>query len=130
MQELRVWSSHACFLNPNFDSSWERQLAFHHCQDLAGRQAAGNIRGAEEGADHTVFIDEDGRRRRHVLTVFPRSRVQHRNRVYQLVVMIGHDCQLRKSLLRLPGVIQTIDRNGDDAGVALGESVVMRFELT
>jgi hypothetical protein len=32
--------------------------------------------------------------------------------------------------LRLLGVIQTIDRNGDDAGVALGELVVMRFELT
>ena len=80
-----------------------------------------------KGADHTVFIDEDGRRRRHVLTVFPRSRMQHRNRVYQLVVMIGHDTELRKILLRLLGLIQTIDRNGDDAGVALGESVVMRL---
>jgi hypothetical protein len=30
----------------------------------------------------------------------------------------------------LLGVIQIIDRNGDDAGVALGELVVMRFELT
>jgi hypothetical protein len=77
-----------------------------------------------------VFIDEDGCRRRHVFTVFARSRVQHRDRIDQLVVMIGHDYQLRKILLCLLGVIQTIDRNGDDAGVALGELVVMRFELT
>lgn len=68
-----------------------------------------------------MFIDEDRRRNRHVLTVFPRSRVQHRNRVNQLVVMIGHDGQVRKILLRLLGVIQVIDRNGDDAGVAPGE---------
>jgi len=77
-----------------------------------------------------VFIDEDGGRCRHVLTVFPRSRVQHFSRVNQLVLMIGHDCQVRKILLRLLGVLQTIDRNGDDARVALGELVVMRFELT
>lgn len=50
-----------------------------HCRkNLAGRQAAANIRGSEEGANHTVLIDEDRRRRRHVLTVFPRARVQYR----------------------------------------------------
>jgi hypothetical protein len=37
---------------------------------------------------------------------------------------------MRKLLLRLLGVIQTIDRNGDNAGVALGEFILTRFELT
>src|SRR5262249_14711925 len=39
--------------------------------------------------------------------VFPRSSVQHRNRVNQLVVMIGHNCKVRKILLRFLGVIRT-----------------------
>ena len=77
-----------------------------------------------------MFIDKDGRRRRYVLTVFARSRVQYFDRINEFVVGICHDDQVRNVLLRLLRVIQTIDRNGDDAGVALGELVVMRFELT
>jgi hypothetical protein len=80
--------------------------------------------------DHTVFIDEDGGRRRHVLTVFARSRVQYLDCINELSVGICHDDQVRKVVLRLLRVIQTIDGNGDHAGVSLGELVVMRFELT
>ena len=111
-------------------SSRNCQFLIHHRQHLAGRQAAADIRGAEQGADHTAFVDENGSRRRHVVTAFPRPRVQHRNRVHELVFVIGHDGQMRKLLLRLLGVIQTIDRNGDNAGVALGEFILTRFELT
>ena len=62
--------------------------------------------------------------------MFARSSVQYLDRIDEFVVGICHDDQVRNVLLRLLRVIQTIDRNGDDAGVALGESVVMRFELT
>ena len=82
-------------------SAIARALVIHNRQHFPGRQAPGDTRGAEEGADDTVFIDEDGGRNRHVLAVFPRSSVQHRNRVNQLVVLIGHNCQVRKILLRL-----------------------------
>jgi hypothetical protein len=77
-----------------------------------------------------MLVDEDGRRRRHVLTVLARSSMQYLDRINELVVGICHDDQMRKVLLRLLRVIQTIDRNGHDAGVAPGELFVMRFELT
>src|SRR5262249_40226403 len=124
--------------SPSSSFSWwlllsfsrDGQVLIHRRQDLAGRQAAGYTSWAEEGADHTVFINEDGRRRRYILTVSSRPRVQHRDRVDQLVLMIGHDRHVRQILLCQLGVIQTIAGNGDDAGVALGKLVVMRFELT
>ena len=88
-------------------SAIARPLIIHTRQHFPGRQAPSDTRGAEEGANHTVLIDEDGRRNRHVLAVFPHSSVQHRNRVSQLVVMIGHNCKVRKILLRFLGVIRT-----------------------
>ena len=91
--------------------SRDRQSLIHHRDDIPGRQAAGNIRWAEEGADHTVFVDEDGRRRRHVFTMFPRSGVHYLNRINKFVAAICHNDQVRKVLLRLLRVIRTIDRN-------------------
>src|SRR6516225_642951 len=73
-------------------SAIARPLVIHNRQHFPGRQAPGDTRGAEEGADDTAFIDDDGGRNRHVLAVFPRSSVQHRNRVNQLVALIGHNC--------------------------------------
>jgi hypothetical protein len=83
-----------------------------------------------EAPDHSVPVDEDGRRNGRVLTVFSSSDVEYRDRVDQLVAMIRHDGQVRKIPLDLLGVIQAIGRNGDDASAALGEFVVVRFELT
>ena len=88
-------------------SAIARPLVIHNRQHFPGRQAPGDTRVAEVGADDTVFIDEDGGRNRHVLAVFAHSSVQHRNRVNQLVVMIGHNCQVWKIQLRFLGVIRT-----------------------
>jgi hypothetical protein len=88
----------------HFDSktkSPNRRVLIHHLQDVAGQQPAGNAGGAEESADHAVFIDEHGRWRGDVLTVFACSNMQHLDRIDQFVVGVCHDDQMRKFLFSL-----------------------------